>query len=854
LGVVVDGGTDIVTGKVTSLPLGLEGSLALGCILVTLVGCVSPGDTSGRWLPVLMPVSCVTILFLPGHLILSACPGLVGVLRSGVEIGAISALLSIILDTAFCVFTLESGLQVRHGLGCALGIMAIACGYMLYRGLPLAFTRRCGVSELDGTSLSTIVAFVVLFAVAAMAFAAGGYIDREQTILARKIAESVRPHKFSIMYLPGAAHTYLYEPLGFLVGLVANATGGDVIVITDRFWAVLVFLTGLFGAAFVVTATRWRAGASLFIGLYVVILFGHPLEEFGRTALFAPYPNRYGFGPGVLTVAGFWLILLYEQTDRARRWIAAWIPVFILTMVLFHAREGLLTLLIYAMFAGTLLLVERDRRHVASRYGPALVIATMLLGAFSIYHKSNVGHVGSVTGELRAGLGKELTRMLANPALAVAGEYRKTFPIFVGKYELGGFYEGLIRSAPTAIAFMLMFVLVVLPMMAVARPAKWVWLGVAGVTGLLTICRFPLLFTGMSWAVGTTDLFHCQSTFYSLVAVIGVSGFIELARLTPAAGQWAGRGASRLFAGVGERPMSRVRAGMSVVAAISPGAAVVIFFLTAYPWLGWAQARPYSVYWIHAGLVITAVGIVVFRRGQQESRVTEPGGAVERSVEPSRREVVACAALILACAACHGTVRGAGESFGRVLTRRIIEEGGAVSDIYREYDRLIRKPNMASPFPVGLCRFLRERVAPLRKFITDATVATTVPLYANLYVAHAGIKLSTDRPYYERWFDRRGAHPLFNDRPLAEFWRINLEFLQAFDIDYILVDPVHRGKVVAFTERVNAVRRVFETAYQERGFSVVQVNRADIPMALKQLDSALIVWDSPLPAVEGSPK
>ncbi|MBI4971281.1 MAG: hypothetical protein HZC17_05535 [Candidatus Omnitrophica bacterium] len=800
----MDTNTSKHSARGTSFPELVFWILILSAALVfTLL----PGHEHSGFLPLTFPLAAVSLLFLPGYFVLSLWSGMREKLEFRLEYLAFSVLMSIVIQTFFCVLVLEMGLRVRYVLIAELVLMLMTCaalgGMKKCPALSDAAKRR----SMDAISWFTLAGLLGLLVLAVMAFMSGGFIDREQTNLARKIAENASAYKFSIMYLPGAAHTYLYEPLGFLIALIANATHADVIVITDKFWSIDILLAGIFGAAFVSTAVKWRFGALIFLAFFVASIFSYPYKDFVQTGLFIPYPNRYGFGPGVLVPAGLWLILRFEEAKRPLGFLIL-IPAFLITLVIFHSREGLLLFLVYSLFAGLLLITQKDRKVIFLKYGSLLLISVIFFAAFSIYHTMNVHHILAVTQELKMNLRQEFAKMISHPSLALDPNYFKTFPIFVGEYELGRFFLYLLQTTRPAIIFPLILTAIALPWALIFSKKNWVFLGIAGFSGLLTLCYFPVLFTGISMLVGTTDLFQCGTFFFSLTLLLFVCILIEfgvfISRMFP----------SRIVFCVGLILFSNI-------------AAFLLFHKSAEKLLGWVMNHPFKFYNVHmvflAAAVVLSILIYFFKKHfSANSHHSE-----------QLRQVLGCYAVFLLSVPFIWNQHVSGDTFDQMIAKDL-KSKKAINDIYVDYDRLVKRANMLSPFPKELVRFMREGIPPLSRFVGDYAVATTIPLYANHYVVHAGTQLSTDKAYYEKWYSRHKAHMLFNDQPISVFWKDNLEFLEDYKVDYVLVDPGHREKLHSYFEKVNQKAAVFQIVYQDSEFSVAKVNRSEIEKVLQQ--------------------
>ena len=768
------------------------------CATIFVALCAGGGGP----LAVMFPLAATAALFLPGYLIVSFWPALREMLESRLERAAMSMLLSVIVQTLFCVVTLEIGLRLRWVALFQVLLMCAVLAWAIRRRRDLALSSSRLIDAASWFTLGGVAAFAGL---AVAAYAGGGYVDRMQTVLARKMAENPSPHKLSIMYMPGQPHTYLYEPLGFTIAWVANATGADVIVVTDKFWAVDILMTGIFGAAFVSAAVRWRFGAAIALAFAFFAVLKYPLVD-----LVLPYPNRYGFGPGVLVPAAAWLIVRAEESNRS--WsLMALLPAFLLCMAVFHAREALLTLLVFGLFAVAVILARPERRKAAVRYGASLACCAALLGAFSVHHRRNVEHVQSVTQEIKRVLRDEVRKMFAGDPSATDPDYHLDVPGFVGTYELGRFYGPLAGTAKPAQAYPLLLTAALLPAAIVLTRRCWVWFGVASVAGVLTFSYFPILFTTLSAAVGTTDLFQCATFFFALLPLIFTCVLIEI-----------GAAVGRATRPLGLRSRAALAVAVNGVAVLAWRAVDPI--LTAHLT---HSNRLLALLWIGVGAAIVVVVAVEFAGRRRPERSSW------RGLDPGDGSLYGC---LLATAACVPLVWNhfAAEPFDAVV-RQGIREGRPIDDLYEDYDRVVVRINMISPLPRALVQHIREEVPPLSKFLAPYDVMTLIPLYANQYVAHAGTQLSTDAEYYRRWYSRHQAHLIFNDLPVAPFYEDNLRFLDDFAVDYLVVTPAYQERLRPYFAAVNAASPVFHVEFEEAGFSVVRVDRAAIPRALEQI-------------------
>lgn len=800
--------------------LAAAAAVTLAAAALTL----SPIEEPWRWLPVTFAIAAVAGFVLPGYVILSLWGGLRTRMESRVELLAASALLSVFVQVLSSIVALEAGISTRWVVLAQLASIAVVLGGMWKRNTVPALTASLRERRPDAATWFTAAGLVSVVALAAMAFAGSGYIDRLTATVARKLAEHEHPTTLSIIFIKGQALTYLYDPLAFMIAWISTVTHSDVIVVTDKFWAIDIVMTALFGASFVVAATRRRFAAAVFLAFMVLYVLKYPLLDLGNAGLLMPYPNRYGFGPGVLVPAGFWLMVRFETSQRA--WpIAVLLPLQVFGMISFHAREAVLMLMVYGFYGVATVAVGPRRKEALARYGAALLAAAVMLGVYTAHHRRTVKHMPAVTAELKQYARAEWDRILADGSIAFDHEYFRTFPLFVGEYEYGAYYRRIAQTQRPAVAYPLIIVALLLPLALPSR-RPWGWFGVSAFTLPLLILTYPLLYAPIILAVGTPDLFHCETFLYSLTLLLLVTGWME---------------AGRFIGGVVERGLGRVSALQPKRGWCWTG---LIVASNSLAFLAYRQVdvlldlhlrRPIRLLWLHLGFtaavltLMIAVRLIV-RRWPAFAQLRD--GAAPGPSEGA--SVLGCLLVGVLGVPAIWNHRVPDPPFDRAMEISR-EENRPISGLIRDYDRVVRRVNMHTDFSVELVRFMRESIPPGRVFLADSGEATDTPLYANHFVVHGGHVWGWDADYYRDWYSLHGAHLVFNDRPIEEFWQDNLRFLQGDRANYLLVPPAHREKILDFIAVVNQAGPVFSSRFDDGRYAVFEVHGGAVQAALDRL-------------------
>lgn len=181
---------------------------------------------------------------------------------------------------------------------------------------------------------------------------------------------------------------------------------------------------------------------------------------------------------------------------------------------------------------------------------------------------------------------------------------------------------------------------------------------------------------------------------------------------------------------------------------------------------------------------------------------------------------------------------------GYVLARRWLDRADTLAELAAQkphpdpgqwrqsYPRIVAGFNPPSDLPFEVVETIAARVPPGQVFLYDPRAIYTIPALLNQYVAHAGFPLSTEENYFARWV-HEGVHPMFNEKPFLAWARESVDFLEAYRVDYVLINPAYQGSLPTRIVRLNRVaqRPVFSRVFHSSGFSLERVEREALPEA-----------------------
>lgn len=779
-------------------------TVALGA----LVAFAAVSLVTGRPSTAAFVVATVMSFLVPGYLVLSRF----GAIRLDVcEWVAGSFAVGYVLLAILTVVTTEVGLNARTD---AWIVIALSAGLLLLprRSGPPGFLPALAEDVCSGRRpepllrLATLVVAVgVAAAFARLSTWSGNW---EDLIIARKLFENGAIHVDSVMHRAGVAPTYLYSPLLLIESIIGHLAGVDVVLVPLRLQWFMTLLAIL--AVYVLARAVFPCGvvapiAALACAGLVVI---DPSAFSDNIGVFDPYPNRYGFSPGILLPLLFAVAVRAVYPTVSRRF-AGFAVALAASASLVHPKEVIQFLLWTLVLGVACVVAGRERRRAATTLALVLVSTAALLLVYQVRHKAVVAHAYVVIGTLRKALRGQLAGFIHHPLDALVGRLPATIDTPVGAYAFAH-YRGLFESYDwwLGVRAFVVLALAAAPLLFVFTRSFGTTLIAASLVLPLIALRVPLVFVGLSWAAGTPDVGHLLAPF-ALWAILALAlGIHALALGLQSLAARAGRTASALG-------FPRWEAFWIVAAA-----AVLAFYVTSALWrvvgmgaayLGRGAAPEVPFAWaVLAALVAMGARLLLARRGIQ---LGFPG-----TVEVRRVWVVLVAL---------GVVIGSTTLVEARRGRSLVAEVTASSPAQRSWDLARRYPDLRlvnNDLPWAMVDFIRRTVPPLRTFAYDPKFILAIPVYLNQYVLHPGAKLSTDLEYFGRYV-RGDRHPIFNFDSFEDSAAETLRVIEEFGVDYILVNPRYHDHLGAMFARFNQLGPVFDRLYDRDGFSLFRVNR-----------------------------
>lgn len=650
-----------------------------------------------------------------------------------------------LLPRAFALSTLQALLvgtvilSVRASIGWGIALLfALTLDGVIW--LTLRHPQpdiSSGPRDVRRLEVFVIVALWTVFA--AVASLAGAPITGEEQVelvTIRKLAESLTPDWTSIMHRPDMVTTYLLTPQYVMVAIIDRLSGAELVGVYSKLRFIYVLLAGasIFALARAVLGSmRGAFLASLIAAIWLVV----DPDPFGLMASLFPLARRGAIAAGLLLPATTVFALDAVRIGGWGRVVA--VSALAAALLMTHATEGaqLFVLLIAGVAVGMFSL--RVDRTLLRRTAPLLVSSAVVVGLFRAIHGQVAQHILEYEAPRQQALAASLAELWRTPLLALGGPMEES-----GHYIFGAAMPVL----PYPVVALVLGAAVVSTRRAPL--VAWLWTSLACMLLIFIIPAVALL----ARVVTTSELYF----------IFGVATMLSLP----------------VLAAVTDTSVSAVyrfgRCKLSTRAwLISTSAACGLIALWVLPPVVSAAG---TAPWLLVGIIgATLVAAAVARLLWRSAADAEPAPLLAFVA------VVLIAFAPLAVVVKQMPAGLSGSDRANLLTEAM--EAWSRPDPL-DFEPFYKSLNPALPWDVVM--WLRRTLPPQRVLLYRPDQIYQLAVYLDQYVAHPGFKLSSDAEYFDTWVPDSGGDPLFTAPPDAER---DGRFLQAFRVDYILVDPGH---------------------------------------------------------------
>jgi len=631
----------------------------------------------------------------------------------------------------------------------------------------------------------------------------------EELVSLRKLADNPVVRYDNISFRSGDPSTYLFVPFQILIVGTSLLARLDVVLTYSLFWAVTTMLS-------IVVITRLayvmfgRADvAAIVCVLAVAIGFFDPRSVIDDAGIVTPYPNRYGFGSGVLLPLGlllFWSILRDRELSI---WRWALLIYVVIETTFVHARETILSM--GAMTTVFLLMAARPRKHSRAlvQIAGGLVIMTAVLLAYkhgSLTLAPQLGEYVASLSEASRGAVAQVVRdrgiwsavvteapglLTANvDGTAVQARITTFGDLFVHPWN---------ESYPGRLYF---------PVVLLTLPLYALWAGsfaqlslAALLAGLGIITASGFLQLHIATVVGSPEIFVAYNiaflaTLFILADEVGALG-------RGAAERWGGS----LIGGV---------LITTIILSLVAGAFVLS---TALQELLYSLAASWTrtTSWQLLGATVFAILYRITRRDLP---------LLARPARPPASPLAWMTACGLVLVVLMPAIRDS-ELWQSNPFRPKYPPGAFTGALLEDYD-LLRASGKLAPvvYPVDVVRFLRESVPAGQTILSRDTFALllTTPHFAAI-VSNGGVV----PPSYianSEYLTMAGGTTGFDVRThIADSGRVGMfrQMLERFEVDLLITDPTESLEMHRAIEGYAALRGVLESIFDSEGFTIYRV-------------------------------
>lgn len=640
-------------------------------------------------------------------------------------------------------------------------------------------------------------------------------VNPEELVSLRKLAENPVVRYDNISFRDGEPSTYLFVPFQVLIVGTSVLAHLDVVLTYSMFWAVTTFLSivVLTRLAYVMFGRPEVAAVTCLLGIAIAVFDARSVIE--EAGILVPYPNRYGFGSGVLLPLGlllFWSIL---REARGFSWRWALLIYLVVETTFVHARETLLAM--GAMSVVFALLAARPRKHRVELVRIAIVLALMA-GVLGVYKYVNltlapgldayVAELGQVSRDAAARMTAErgIWSALVTPAPRElqTGTGEATVSVGVADYRRL-FVEPWQRTDAQYLGrLFLPLALLALPLYVLrSRSIAELSLAVllAGL-GLLTASGFLELH--ISALVGNPEIFVAYNVIF--IAALFVFGDLACA--------------------IGARVAERCRRSPTATTAMlaSAAALLVVSFVFARSIAEWRGTA--ASYWTNGFawlLIVTTVVATAYRLVRHDLPLFRDSGPPST---PLAWVAACCIVAIVALPAMRES-----DVWQKNPFRPAYPSGHFTGDLVRDFVPLSDSHKIEPrAYPVDIVRFLRNGLPPNQTVLSADTHALSVvsPHFAAIVSDAGAVRPSyIANIEYLRRFGRGNTTfavlPFLDDE---EGRRLFDELVEQFGVDVVLVNPSESAEVGRRIELDGRLRERMQPVFEYDGFVIYRIRPA----------------------------
>ena len=634
-------------------------------------------------------------------------------------------------------------------------------------------------------------------------------VNPEEVVSLRKLADNPVVRYDNLSFRDGDPSTYLFVPFQILIAGASLVSQLDVVLTYSLFWAVTTLLSiGVTTRlAFVIFGRRDVAALVCFTAL--LIGFFDPRSVIYDAGILTPYPNRYGFGSGVLLPLGlllFWSIL---RDPGVPIWRWALLMYLVIETTFVHARETLLGM--GAMLAVFVVLAARPARHGASlaRIAAGIGLMIVTLVAYKYGNLSLAPQLGAYVTGL-----SEASNAAADMLIREEGSWGAMLTEAPG--TLRAAVDGTTIQAQIA-GYRSLFVetwregypgRLYLPVALLTLPLYALWARSLAQLSLVTLLASLSLVVASGWLqlriaaiVGSPEIFVAYNIIFIVALYIFADEVAAIGRLV-------------------------ARAGLGTRRTLIVGSLLALVLYASFAFNGpldewrydFANGWTRTATWTLIGATWAAV---IFRLARRDLPLFPE--AVDRPTPPLGW-ITACA---LTVAILMPAIRQS-DAWRRSPFRPEYAAGGFSGDLVADYDRLVSSRKLEpAVYPADIVRFLRERVPPNQTILSRDTLALllTAPHFAAIVSIAGGVPPSfiANADYLRTFAVADGGFDLRTHLAGEERRALFLRMLRELKVDIVVAHPEEAPDMARARAESPDLGTALEALYEAEGFTVYRV-------------------------------
>jgi hypothetical protein len=711
-----------------------------------------------------------------------------------------------------------------------LWVAATAAGIVAYSLHWLSRRRATQESSSPGESewpilkisgLALLVVVVVACYLIGGTYSSLGGEEGYHVGFVRKMFSNPRPSPHNLFYLPGTSSTYIYLPYHFSLALLCKLSGTDPITAFIKFRPFAAIVTLLTMAALVARAAGSRvAGWSALNLLCILVLTNDAGYRLPYFAQLVPVSHHSDVSLGMGLAMGdyfFWRAVTAARRLGMEFWLGSVVGV---TILFCHVREGLQLLIYGLVLVVTALLFCRGNRNLVIH---GLVYCGVLIAAGKVYQHLQGLRATHLVGweEAEKAVAVDLLRStwssvkggnllpLFGPRADVASTYMPYFNLcFSSFYGLTLLIAPLVLLKARRIwAFFIPVLIAAILLMTLLPPISYA----AVVLGYSQILYTPLRF-----------ILHWELVLFS------ISVYLILGWATDAAMRRAGLSAL-------------VLAGCSVIAGggVAYGASLADRMAV--------EQTVLAPWFVLTGLLVACMYRLIVRYRSAGEEGGEKGSAL-----PSSRHSVTFSVIFLAF--CLPFLL---RSYPPSLRDQVVTALARPSGLnVLKWTHEMNLMNLPGPTQ----EFIHSRLPRGKVLAYDPRYIFSIPTVFDQYIFTFGCYYSSERPFFDRFYDIRRrtapfrpqfskmfqyvdayvrdvmlAFPLYNwqdplDVTLMDCWG---------NVDYVVVSPEF---ATLWRTSEGYFPRAFVRVHEHDGYAIYRVETSGIADALRDISANPLLW------------